>query len=210
MKRITTVVIALVTFTALANAAEIKVWEPFEIDMAAKRDMSNPYTEALPDKGDAYVKVTFTCQSGQARGKTVTVAGFWDGGKNWKVRFAPPAPGKWSYMSVSKDKGLDGVTGTVTCTEWTDAEKDRNPARRGPVRVCKNGDRAGRYFEYADGTPFLWIADTWWNWTRRGIKQESFKKLADDRAAKGFSVGQLFFAGRGWSGGASMLELHGP
>ena len=118
--------------------------EAFEIDMTAKRDMANPYTDALPDKGDAYVKVTFTCQSGQARGKTVTIAGFWDGGNDWKVRFAPPAAGKWSYKSVSEDKGLDGVTGTVTCTEWTDAEKDRNPARRGPVRVCTSGDRAGR------------------------------------------------------------------
>ena len=57
--------------------------------------------------------------------------------------------------------------------------------------------RAGRYFEHADGTPFLWIGDTWWNWTKRGIQFGSFQKLADDRAAKGFTVGQVFFSPNG-------------
>ena len=34
----------------------------------------------------------------------------------------------------------------------------------------------------------------------RGIEFESFKKLVDDRAEKGFNVGQLFFAANGWGG----------
>ena len=91
------------------------------------------------------------------------------------------------------------MTGKLTCTAWTEAEKKANPTRRGFVRVHANGPRAGRYFEYADGTPFLWIGDTWWNWTKRGIHFETFQKLADDRAQKGFTVGQLFFAANGWS-----------
>lgn len=35
--------------------------------------------------------------------------------------------------------------------------------------------RAGRYFEYRDGTPFLWMGDTWWNWTKPGIQFSSFQ-----------------------------------
>ena len=57
--------------------------------------------------------------------------------------------------------------------------------------------RAGRCFEYADGTPFLWNGETWWNWTKRGIRFRSFQKLADDRSAKGFTVGQVFFSPNG-------------
>ncbi len=30
-------------------------------------------------------------------GATFEVPGFWDGGKTWKIRFAPTAPGEWSY-----------------------------------------------------------------------------------------------------------------
>jgi hypothetical protein len=50
---------------------------------------------------------------------------------------------------------------------------------------------------YADGTPFLWIGDTWWNWSKKGIHLSTFRKLVDDRAAKGFTVGQMFFPGDG-------------
>jgi len=186
--------------------SSLHVWDVFELTMTAQAEMENPYVDGLPEGGAGLVKVVFTGASGDARGKTLTVQGFWDGGRDWKVRFAPPAAGEWSYKSVSDDAGLNGVEGTLTCVQWTEAELAENAARRGFVRVCKAGDRAGRYFEYADGTPFLWIGDTWWNWSKRNITFASFKKLADDRAAKGFTVGQLFFAGRGWGRNASMLD----
>lgn len=76
----------------------------------------------------------------------------------------------------------------------------------GWVRVCRTGARPGRHFQYADDTPFLWIGDTRWNWTKRGIQWESFERLARDRAAKGFSIGQLFFAAHGWGRQSSPLN----
>src|SRR4029079_13233631 len=49
-----------------------------------------------------------------------------------------------------------------------------------------------RHFEHADGTPFFWLADTWWmglchrlHWPDEG------KTLATDRKAKGFNVVQI-------------------
>ena len=132
--------------------------------------------------------------------------GFWDGGQTWRVRFAPPAPGEWSYRTASADPGLDGKTGRFRCVPWTDDEMLANPTRRGFVRVCQTGSRPGRYFEYADGTPMLWIGDTWWNWTKRKIPMERFQTLVDDRAAKGFNVGQLFFPAMGWTPDSSLLD----
>jgi len=89
---------------------------------------------------------------------------------------------------------------------WSEDEKKANPTRHGFVRVHANEPRAGRCFEYADGTPFLWIGDTWWNWTQRGIHFETFRNLVDDRAKKGFNVGQLFFAANGWGRRSSLLD----
>ncbi|MCD6392778.1 MAG: DUF4038 domain-containing protein [Planctomycetes bacterium] len=202
MASIMVIALACVCF----GQVKVKEWDVFEIEMTAQDETSNPYVNRLPDDGPGYVKVVFRGETGKAKGKILTVTGFWDGGDTWKVRFAPPAGGEWSYVSHSKDAGLNATKGKLLCTEWSETEKNANPTRRGPVRVCKTGGRAGRYFQYADGTPFPWLGDTWWNWTKRRIKFESFKKLADDRAAKGFNVGQLFFAGRGWGGDSSLLN----
>ena len=149
--------------------------------------------ESLPDSGVPYAVVTFSGTGGAAKGKRLVLRAFWDGGREWKVRFAAPVSGEWSYASQSGDPGLNGVSGTLSCAEWTEAEKNANPTRRGMLRVAASGPRAGRYFTYDDGTPFLWVGDTWWNWSKPGIKFESFKKLVDDRAEKGFTVAQLRF-----------------
>ena len=136
--------------------------------------------------------MVFTGISGEAKDHEYIVTGFWDGDQIWKVRFAPPLSGSWSYESISDDPGLNGIKGTFKCEEWTEREKDENPARRGFVRVCKTGKRKDHYFEYTDGTPFLWIGDTWWSWSNKDIHLSSFRSLVDNRIDKGFTVGQLF------------------
>jgi hypothetical protein len=188
-------------FSLVAASAEgqtVRQWEVFEMSLTARNTYANAYVEGLPANGQPLVQVTFVGTGGEARGRRYTMAGFWDGGQTWKVRFAPPRSGDWSYVSASADAGLNGVKGALKVTAWTADELAANPARHGFVRVAQNGPRAGRYFEYADGTPFLWIGDTWWAWTKKGILFSSFQKLADDRAAKGFSVGQMYFSGQGW------------
>ena len=115
-----------------------------------------------------------------------------------------PYTGLWEYISVSSDRDLNGKTGSFEVLEWDEQEKKSNPTRRGFVRVNKTGERAGHYFEYADGTPFLWIGDTWWNWTKKAIRFETFKELVDDRSEKGFTVGQLFIPGNGGEESSSL------
>jgi hypothetical protein len=178
----------LVAALALSQAARpaetaVRPWDVFEVELTASAE-----TVALPENSPPVARVVFRNGS-----NAVTVAAFWDGGRKWRARFAPPSPGEWQYRSESADSGMGGRTGRFLCEAWSDEEKRANPTRHGFVRAVP-----GRhYFEYTDGTPFLWIGDTWWNWSKRGIHFETFRKLADDRADKGFTVGQLYFPGQG-------------
>ncbi len=180
--------IAILALSAAAFAAErdtCPAWSVYEISATARGAYSNAYVEA-----DSILRAQFRGPGGE---KLVTY-GFWDGGNNWKVRFAPPAAGRWTYETVSRDPGLNGLRGACEATGWTEEEKTANRTRRGFIHVA----RTGRYFEHADGTPFLWIGDTWWAWAKKGIPFERFRRLVDDRAAMGFTIGQMFVSGRSW------------
>jgi hypothetical protein len=172
---------------AFAQPATVRPWEVFEVELTAQSELSNPFVDGLPDNSPPLARVTFTGPDS----RVLVVAAFWDGGRTWRARFAPPAPGEWSFQASSSDPGLAAAKGRLRCEPWPDADKTAVPTRRGFLHVSKSG----RHFVYADGTPMLWIGDTWWNWAKRGIRTESYRKLADDRAAKGFTVGQLFFNG---------------
>ena len=66
----------------------------------------------------------------------------------WTVRFAPPETGTWQYrIEVREARG----TAQSAVRSFT-ASRPSNSLNRGPVRVSS---RDSRYFEYADGTPFL-------------------------------------------------------
>lgn len=184
----------------------VTVWTPYEMELTADADLATPYVDGLPEAGSGYVTATFHGESGEAMGRELRVTGFWDGGRTWRIRFAPPAAGGWSYRTESADRGLDGRAGRFAAVEATPEAMLANPTLHGFVRVRREGPRAGRHFEYADGTPMLWIGDTWWDWAKPGISFDSMTKLVDDRAAKGFTVGQLFVGGLGWSPSGSFLN----
>jgi len=193
-----TLVGCLLLFSGATPAAWAQTshpWEVVELAFEAKRDYTNSYIQGFPEGAAPLAQAAFTGVNGAARNLRYTTAFFWDGTNTWKTRFAPPAAGEWTWTTTSTDPGLNGIKGKLSVVDWTEPDKQANPTRRGFIRVHGNGERQGRYFEYADGTPFLWVGDTWWNWSKRGIRLSTFQKLADDRAAKGFTLGQLFFAG---------------
>lgn len=195
-----------------SDIPQLKTWEVYEIELKATSSFQNPYVEGIKDGEKAYVTAKFTGTSGAATNKNYIIPGFWDGNNIWKFRFAPPYSGRWNYETISKDKGLNKKTGYIEVTDWTEEEKKINPIRRGFIYVNNQEPRKGRYFVYADNTPFLWIADTWWDWTNQKIKFESYKNLVDTRSAQGFNIGQLFFAGNGWGNESSLLDstFHNP
>ena len=126
----------------------IHTWELKEIELRSSRTYANPYTDVecwVELKGPGFAK---------------RVSGFWDGGDTFRVRVVATAPGTWTWTSASNqpaDTGLNQKSGTFTACDWTAAEKQLNPNRRGFLRSTPNGHA----LQYADGTPFFLAGDTW-------------------------------------------------
>jgi hypothetical protein len=136
------------------------------------------YSNALQD-------VTLTVRFTSPLGETTEVEGFWDGGRTWRVRFAPDLPGRWTLTTTCSDaanQGLHRQHGAFLCS----APIGENCFHRhGPVRVARDH----RHLEHADGTPFFWLADTVWNGARVAAPRD-WRFYATARAAQGFTVAQ--------------------
>ena len=131
-----------------ASAQAAHTWEVQEIVLHAAKPHANAYKDV-----DAWVEL-------KGPNFSKRVYGFWDGGNIWRVRMVATGPGKWTWTSNSNqtgDTGLSGKTGEFTAKDWTEGEKNENPTRRGFLR-----DTANRHsLQYADGTPFFLVGDTW-------------------------------------------------
>jgi len=116
------------------------------------------------------------------------VPAFWAGGNVFRVRFAAPEPGSYTWQSICtnmKDKGLHGQTGEL---ELVDSSDIPELYRLGRLRVANTK----RTLEHQDGTPFFWLGDTWWfGLVRRFRWPDDFRQLAADRVAKGFNLIQI-------------------
>lgn len=134
----------------------------------------------LTDGGDnrPEIDVVFTDPVGDAR----RVPAFLSRG-SWWVRYASSLPGEHRFEVEGAGSGVV-ASGNVTVT--ADARSD-GLGRHGPVRVAKDG----RHFEHLDSTPFLWLADTWWDAFTTRISDRQFTDLAAQRAEQGFSVIQV-------------------
>jgi len=160
----------------------ITLWSIQEISFTASEDYPNPFL-----KQDVPLLIA-TFEHSES-GTRLAVEGFWDGGKTWRVRFAPNHVGAWNWSASSSDSGLDGISGSFDCIAPTSQQIAGNPNYRGHIKVHVGG----RYFIYADGVPFLWIGDTIWsmNTRRCGLGPDSqgpFYVWLNDRKAKGFNV----------------------
>jgi hypothetical protein len=124
------------------------VWELQEIELRASRSYANPYTDV-----ECWVEL-------KGPGFSKRVYGFWDGGDVFCVRVVATTPGAWTWTSGSNqpaDVGLNGKSGRFTARDWTEQEKRQNANRRGFLRPDANGHA----LQYADGTPFFLLGDTW-------------------------------------------------
>jgi len=156
---------------ALATNYERPVITPegiFEWNIESRKTYDDPFSEVEVD-------VVFT-----KAGESWRVPAFWRGGTRWTVRFAPPASGTYSYFVESTDLSnpdLNGHKNEIGLTGYSGA----NPLlKHGMLRVTKSG----RSFEYADGTPFFWLGDTWWTGLSDRLSWDGFQKMASDRRDK--------------------------
>jgi len=154
------------------TALAIGQWEVFETSFETSKDYANPFM-------DVQVDVVF-----EKDGTQWKQPAFWNGGSTWTVRFAFPETGTFAYRTESNDDVLGAIEGVIDVGPYTG---DNPLIRHGHLRISENR----RHFEHADGTPFLWMGDTWWKCLSKRISFDEFKELTDDRVEKGFSLVQI-------------------
>ena len=167
--------VALLTCLPVAHGAEVAQWEVFETSYESAKAYPNAFTE---------VEVDVVFKQGEKQWK---VPAFWAGDKKWTVRFAPPLQGKYTYRVECTDQANTGLNGSEQSLSVAAYTGDNPLLKHGFLRVSQDK----RHFEHADGTPFLWLGDTWWKGLCKRMTWEGFQELTADRRAKGFNVVQI-------------------
>ena len=148
-------------------------WRQVEIELTAQGDHPDPYNQVE-------VWADFVSETGEALRRP----GFWDGGRTWRIRFAPPAGSTgwaWSTAATVEDPGLTGQHGVVHVVV---------PDAAGTAFDVHGFWRlspGGRSLVHADGAPAVMIADTAWALPWRATP-EQVVTYANDRQAKGFNA----------------------
>lgn len=137
---------------------------------------------------DPFNDVEFSVRITFPDGREQDYPGYWAGGDAFKFRFSAPVTGEFRYVTHSshpQDRGLHGQKGTFRVVPY---EGDNALLKHGPIRLSENR----RYFVHQDGTPFLWLGDTWWcGLVRRLSWPEGFQLMTRDRREKGFNAIQF-------------------
>jgi len=211
-------VLVLASIISPASAAlrsdEAHVWDVQEVVAEAQHVYANPYTDVvtwIDLKGPGFEKCVY---------------GFWDGGLTFRYRFVATAPGTWQWRIGSNqpsDAGLNGGNGSFRAVPWTQAEIEANPNRHGFIRATANGHA----LQYADGTPFFLVGDTWlaastWRLPYRGGKAPpadyvpgpriSFEDAVTYRERQGFNSISFISAFPNWAAdsyGATFADSKG-
>jgi len=160
--------------TVATPSARVPQRSRFEAAFVSAVAYANPLIEVA-------LSVTFTAPSGLAH----HIDGFWDGGMSWRARFKPDELGQWMFTTACSDtanSGLHAQSGAFVCVDSSGATRFD---QHGPLRVAANR----RFLEHADGTPFLWLADTAWSGPLRSTAAEWAHYLRE-RVRQGFSAVQ--------------------
>jgi len=137
-----------ITAQTPGNHPVLHVWEVKEIELNCSQEHNNYYTDVccwIYLRGPNFYK---------------RIYGYWDGENKFKVRIVATEPGEWTWASGSNqsmDDGLNNQSGMFTAIAWTEEQKVENPVRRGFIRASANGHA----LNYADGSPFFIVGDTW-------------------------------------------------
>ena len=185
------------------SAPEVHVWEMVEIELTAERAYQNPYAEV-------------TCWAElEGPGFSKRVYGFWDGDSTFRIRLTATAPGEWTWTTSSNqadDTGLNHHDGRYLARAWSAGELAENPVRRGFLRPAAQGHS----LEYADGTPYFMLGDTWlagstWRLPLRGVSTDSsyvpgpgigFEDAVGYRKRQGFNSVSMIAAFPNWDADA--------
>jgi len=151
--------------------------QPIEWVFVSSQEYQDPFSALMLD-----------VQFEDSQGGQWLVPAFWAGGLEWRVRFAAPHPGSYTWHSICSDASnpdLHSVSGTLQASAYSG---DNPLFAHGPLTVGRNGN----HLAHTDGTPFLWLGDTWWMALCRRLHWPAdLRELTADRVRKGFTVIQL-------------------
>ena len=154
----------------------MSLWQELELTLTSAQTYDHPYT-------DVEVWADFTHEDGQVLRRPA----FWDGGRIWRVRFAAPREGIWTWRSFAtvedatvEDAGLE-QSGRLEAR--VDAEEKHRFYKHGFWKMSPQG----RNLVHADGKPALLVADTAWALPWRATL-EGCRHYAADRQRKGFNA----------------------
>lgn len=156
--------------------AQTPIWTKHELQFESSNSYDNPIYNVKE------FKATFTAPSG----RTKVVCGFWDGDRNWKVRFLPDEIGLWKWetkCSDNENSGLHNQVGEFKCIKNSG---DDLIFRKGAIK-----HESGKYYlSYNDGTPFFWLACTAWNGALKS-NDEEWSYYLNQRKENNYNVIQL-------------------
>jgi hypothetical protein len=102
---------------------------------------------------------TFTEQT-TTKMQQLHVAGFFDGGTSYRVRFSPPTEGDWCWQTTSSEPSLDGHHGCLQATP-------PSAGNHGPVQS------RGYSLIHADGTPHYSSGTTCYQWASKSFEMQN-------------------------------------
>jgi hypothetical protein len=142
------------------------VYEPCEISLEMSEQEAAKHT-------NPYMTVELRAEFRSPKGGTTKVMpGFWDGGRAFKLRFAPDFEGRWDFRLISN---LPSVDKKIASFEATPA---RSP---GFIQVFNT-----RYFKHQqENTPHYWLGDTCYTFAT--IPLAVFRQIIDKRAEQKFN-----------------------
>lgn len=162
--------------TVYSSADTVGQWGKYEKQFGSGKAYENPL----------YDVKEFAMQFTSPTGRVKKIDGFWDGDRDWRVRFCPDEVGTWTFVSQCSDKtnkGLHDVKGSFECV----AQDNRLDVYAKGSLVRPKGSY---YLAHRDGTPFFWCACTAWNGALKSTEEE-WTTYLQDRVANGYTVIQF-------------------
>ncbi len=194
IRREITFLVTALAFAVGVNAADVSQWTPHDFSFQATSKPANPFM------------VPFSATVTGPDGREFTLPGFYDGDSTWKIRVAPTVAGKWSLVTKSELKELDGQRAEFTCV------KNANPNVHGVLRVDKQHPH---HFIFDDGTRFFMQGYEYdWLWALDMDKPNvpTIEKSLDILSKHGFNYVILnsYAHDTNWRKGKTGADDYGP
>lgn len=140
----------------------------FEAALHGTED-GNPYR-------DIWLKADFMNNS-----EKLEVNGFYCGDGNYKIRFMPVKPGRWTAVTKSNDPALHGVELECECVPATEGNHGRVLRKSDVFPHIELSEEDRFHFAYEDGTRFLPFGTTCYAWINQpdDIQEQTLETLGN-------------------------------